>query len=518
MNCFSGYLLIAATMALPLTAAADELGRARIGLIEGDVQVMIPDTTDWTPAALNLPLNEGDRLWSPEASRAEIQLRGGVHVRVDGDTALDLLTLAPDSAQFYVDRGRVYINNRTGGIKTVQVDTPGSSIRGYDNSIMMVDLAEDGISEISVLKGIAYVESKSGAVQVTAGNTLTLRGPDGADLAPLSQPEDWERWNGDRDRKLLSWGESSRYLPDELHEYSSDFDEHGRWEYESEFGWIWTPAGVAVDWAPYSAGHWTWLRGSYVWISLDPWGWAPFHYGRWIHRGHIGWCWIPPVRGAVYWSPGYVGWIVTPAYVAWVPLAPSEIYYGYGFYGPWSINITTINIHTTVVHRRYVNAAHRHGVIAERRESFGTGRRTPVQLRENPFADEQAHRRANTALVPPRERPQHPVTFMQRERRETRQGVRPPLVQERATTQRQAPSAGAPQPAHRLPPDRVRQTRPQELKNERPLVRDRGASVLRQQPENMQVRKQREPKTIIRKQTEQERGPQGDRRERRRER
>ena len=68
---------------------------------------------------------------------------------------------------------------------------------------------------------------------------------------------------------------------------------------------------------------------------------------------------MPPAVGAVYWGPGYVGWVVTPSYVAWVPLAPGEIYYGYGYYGPGSVNITTVNINTVSGHRNYRNARHR---------------------------------------------------------------------------------------------------------------------------------------------------------------
>jgi hypothetical protein len=51
-----------------------------------------------------------------------------------------------------------------------------------------------------------------------------------------------------------------------------------------------------------------------------------------------------------------------------------------------------------------------------------------------------------------------------------------------------------------LPPERVRSTRPEELKNERPVIRDRGASVFKPAPpENLPVRKMREPRVIIRR-------------------
>ena len=222
----------------PVFAFSEDLGLIRLSLIEGDVQVLIKDSTDWTAAEINLPLNEGDRIWVADNSKAEFQIRGGVYARMDGNTALDILTISPDSAQFYVDQGHVYINNRRGGIQTVQVDTPRSSIRSYDNSILLIDVAEDDAVEVSMLKGYAVAESRTGATRVGAGNTLTIRGDDNADLSPIASPDDWEQWNIDRDRRLTAWGDSSRYLPYELHEYASDFDSNGRWDYVGDYGYV----------------------------------------------------------------------------------------------------------------------------------------------------------------------------------------------------------------------------------------------------------------------------------------
>jgi len=81
------------------------------------------------------------------------------------------------------------------------------------------------------------------------------------------------------------------------------------------------------------------------------------HYGplglRWIQRLVL----VPPVRGRLLGS-----WlcrlVVSPINVAWVPLAPGEIYYGYGHFGPGSVNITTVDVNTIVVNRTYVNARH----------------------------------------------------------------------------------------------------------------------------------------------------------------
>ena len=445
--------------------------------------------------------------------------------------------------------GHLYINNLRGGIRTVQIDTPFSSIRTDDNSIMMLDVSEDNVVEVSVLKGSASAESRTGATRVTAGNTLTIRGENNAELAPIGEPDEWERWNRERDSRVAAWGESARYLPDELHEYASDFDGNGRWNYTPDYGYVWNPTVVDAAWAPYSDGSWVWIRGSNVWIDYHPWGWAPSHYGRWAFIPSFGWSWIPPPFGAAYWGPGYVGWVFTPTYVAWVPLAPGEMYYGYGYYGPQSVNLTTVNINTLVINRTYVNARARNSVTVVQRDSFGTGRRVPVKIRDNPFHDGvQRHPKDRMEFVPPRTRPAEPIVIVPRERHEgmrqqpsqqrgrpehgehevmrpstppstrTERPPTPPLPTTRAERPPTPPlpATRAERPASPIPPERVQRTSPETVKSERPLARERNSSVFRTTPpEDLPVKKMKEPRQVIRKQeqkSDQQRQDQGEQR------
>ncbi len=513
----SRYFLAAFLLVLlfPLSAFPDDMGLMRISLITGDILISGQDIAEWTAATVNVPLNEGDRLWVPEDGRVETQIRGGVYIRADEKTAFDILSLDIDSAQLYLDRGHVYINNRRGGIRTAQVDTPLASVRGFDNSIMMLDVAEEGSVEVSVLKGYAHAETRAGTTRVSAGSTLTLREDGTAEISPIGPTDEWEHWNLDRDKQLVAWGESARYLPEELHEYSSDLDENGRWVYTYDYGYVWNPVITVTDWAPYTVGRWVWVRGNYIWISYEPWGWVPYHYGRWAYLSAFGWCWVPPAVGAVYWGPGFVGWVMTPAYVAWVPLAPGEIYYGYGYYGPASVNITTVNINTIVVKNVYKNAHAQNAVIVVDRDTFGTGRRTPLKVKENPFL-ERKHERFD--IVPPRVKPKWPVVFAPKAREPEK--IRPPesvkdvLRRKEPVPRGKMPSVspgtmpertiGPPvsgkAPEAKQPPERVRKIRPEELKAQRKLIREKEGSVFKAQPPaNLPVKKMTEPKVIIRK-------------------
>ena len=461
----SKHFIIALILLFPSLAVADDLGLARLSLIRGDVQIITQDNEEWAPASLNMPLNEGDRLWVSENSRLEIQVSGGVYLRADERTSIDILSLKSDAMQLYMEHGHIYLANRRGGIQTVQVDTPQSSIRSYDNSIMLLDVAEDSMTEVQSLKGYVYAENREGKTRIASGSALTIR-PDGtAELSPIGNPDEWETWNRDLDMQRMVGGESSRYLPDALQEYSSDFDRNGRWVYVRDYGYVWNPTITVAEWAPYSQGYWKWMRGQYVWISYEPWGWAPYHYGRWTSVIGMGWCWVPPSIDDVYWGPGYVGWVNTPDYIGWIPLAPGEIYYGYGYYGPKSINITTINVNT-IIAVPFRNVPVRNSVTVLRRDTFGTPKPLPVKPKENPFL---THR--DVFLPPPALKPGKPHP------------IQPRIIE----------------PAHQQPPERIQRIRPAEIKIERKLIKERDASVFRPESQKPLVIKQlKEPKVINR--------------------
>lgn len=431
---------------MPGLAGASGLGDLRISLLEGDVQVKTEEAGEWVPAAANMPLRTGDRIWVPDRGRMEIQMRDGSFLRLDERTSLEVFTLEQDSSQFYLSTGRMYVNYRGLKDRVFQVDTPDASLRVYDRAVFNADVSEGGYTNISVYRGALYAETQRGRTRVAAGKSLALRGDDYAEIGPLGPGDAWERWNRDRDRVLADRRYSSRYLPDELEVYSSDFDEYGKWVYVRDYGYVWTPTVyISVGWSPYRHGRWVWIGGDYVWIAYEPWGWAPYHYGRWTFIASFGWCWVPPVRGTVYWSPGYVAWVYTPTYVAWVPLAPGEIYYGYGYYGPHSVNILNIDIRRTEIRHVYRNIHVANAVTVLNRDTFVTGRPTDTLIKENPFLRERIS--VGRPDIKPEAR-----TFM-------------PVLKD-------VPRASQ-------PPQAIRDLPARELKEKRPLVRDRSASVLR---------------------------------------
>jgi hypothetical protein len=112
--------------------------------------------------------------------------------------------------------------------------------------------------------------------------------------------------------------------PSALTDFRSTLDPYGQWTDDPTYGTVWVPSQdvVGSDFTPYAtAGHWTY-DDDYTWISDYDWGWAPFHYGRWVYSTPYGWGWIPgrTYAGAwVSWRYGYGDY----GYVGWGPMAPT---------------------------------------------------------------------------------------------------------------------------------------------------------------------------------------------------
>ena len=117
--------------------------------------------------------------------------------------------------------------------------------------------------------------------------------------------------------------------PAALTDFKPALDPYGTWYEDASYGTVWVPSSTVVgsDFAPYvTAGHWAY-EDDYVWVSDYSWGWAPFHYGRWVYIGGRGWGWIPgrTYAGAwVTWRHGYDGW----GYVGWAPMPPTWYWHG----------------------------------------------------------------------------------------------------------------------------------------------------------------------------------------------
>ena len=104
---------------------------------------------------------------------------------------------------------------------------------------------------------------------------------------------------------------------------------HGRWIVAGSYGDVWVPGSVRAGWAPYVDGEWIWTDYGWTWVSDDPWGDVPYHYGSWVFADSYGWCWVP---GTV-WAPAWVTWAYTDDYIGWAPVPPTFVLTSGGYFG-----------------------------------------------------------------------------------------------------------------------------------------------------------------------------------------
>jgi len=321
--------------------AQDPPGRvARLAESEGQVWFYSPDSGEWVSAVRNQPVTSGDRVATDAGARAELQL-GSTTVRLGESTEYEVVQLDDDHFATQLHNGSVAAHLR-------DANSAGQFELTTDEGRFVADRVgsyrfdrSDGASWVTVLNGQARYEGTNSALTVHAGQRAEFWiDSGGVAQYNLGTPvnDAFSAWDSERDRLTPRRVSAARYVSPEM-TGAAELDRYGRWEETPEYGAIWYPASVDVDWAPYSRGHWAWVRPwGWTWIDDAPWGFAPFHYGRWVHFRNR-WCWTPGrrVERPVY-APALVAWIGGPRVdigisiggrgpaVGWFPLAPREVY------------------------------------------------------------------------------------------------------------------------------------------------------------------------------------------------
>jgi len=295
-------------------SAIDPPGRvARLNYFDGSVTMEPAGATDWAYAELNRPLTTGDQLWVDSGARGELHV-GSTALRLSQQTALSIVDIDDKNLQLKVTQGT--LSTRVRALppgQTVEIDTPNVAMQASSPGEFRVDVAPDGNSTTVTLRsGTANLYGDGGVFQMTAGQQITFIGVNLQQQAggPAPALDAFDQWVVSRDR-LEDGSASARYVSREIPGYE-DLDANGTWRNDPNYGEVWVPTvAVTAQWAPYHQGHWTWIAPwGWTWIDDAPWGFAPFHYGRWAHLGDA-WAWVPgPVVVA---QPVYA-----PALVAFV--------------------------------------------------------------------------------------------------------------------------------------------------------------------------------------------------------
>jgi hypothetical protein len=341
----SGRRMMATLLALVLCGAAlaseDPPGRvARVNLLDGRGAVQPAGTDSWVGDLINRPLTGGDKLWIESGSRAEMHI-GSTALRLGAGTALQILLIDDSQVRLRVTAGSVSVRVRAlDADERFDIETPAGEIsilRAGGYRLDVDDHEERG--RFAAWSGLAEVRGDSGSRRVASDESAVLVGGDepSIGLAAAGTTDSLDLWAEDRDRREDE-SRSARYVSRDVVGYE-ELDGYGEWTVDPVYGSVWIPQVVAVDWAPYRFGYWDWIGPwGWTWIDDAPWGFAPCHYGRWVHVRH-GWGWVPGARDwhRPVFAPALVAWRGDryPARepgsehgprVGWVPLGFNEVY------------------------------------------------------------------------------------------------------------------------------------------------------------------------------------------------
>src|SRR6187401_418261 len=208
--------------------------------------------------------------------------------------------------------------------------------------------------------------------------------------------------------------------------FQSFYDElspYGDWISYPEYGYVWRPANRYNDFQPYrSEGHWAWSDDGWLWVSDYEWGWAPFHYGRWVYDSYEGWLWVPDYE----WAPAWVVWRGGGDYYGWAPMSPGiniNLYLGNRYNVPYNYwcfapsryitsphlsnyyidrgrNTTIIN-HTTIINNYSSNRDYVIGPSRNEVERYTGSRISPVRIRESQRAGRTIARNNEVSIYKP---------------------------------------------------------------------------------------------------------------------
>src|SRR6266849_10071989 len=152
---------------------------ARISYLDGNVSFQPSGAEDWAAAAKNRPVTIGDKLWTDQDSRAELQA-GQASLHLGSMTALSFLNLDEGITQLRIAEGALNFRvreMREGDL--YEVDTPNLAFTVKEAGAFRIDVNENGDgTRVTVLRGEGVITTEGKTYEVHAGEQAELNGVD----------------------------------------------------------------------------------------------------------------------------------------------------------------------------------------------------------------------------------------------------------------------------------------------------------------------------------------------------
>jgi hypothetical protein len=291
-------------------------------------------------------------------------------IRLNGHTNFSFLGVEGDTTQIQLSLGSMTVNLQgLADTETYEIDTPQVAFTLLRPGLYRVEVNEAGDTTIiRVRAGDGETTADGKAAPLHTNEEVVIKGnPASYDKHGVPNPDEFDAWGNERDARVAHSVSVKAVAPGVVG--AVDLDVNGVWRPAPIYGNVWFPNAVVADWAPYRFGHWGFVAPwGWTWIDDAPWGYAPFHYGRWVMVGGV-WGWAPgPIAVTAIYAPALVSFVdgievgvVDP--VSWVALSWGEPWYpsfgvSWGYYN-------SVNLCGTIFAAGIIA-----GVWAERRSIF----------------------------------------------------------------------------------------------------------------------------------------------------
>jgi hypothetical protein len=306
----------------------------RLSDLTGTVSYHPSGADQWSPASQNFPVTSGNAYWTEPQASATIEIGDDV-LTMDGGTELDVTTL--DQTQFVASlpQGAIFLGLRDlPDGQSLTITTPRGAVQiTQPGQYEIVAGDTNNPTSVTVVAGAAHVTATGVDLTVAAQQTGAITGADTfqGGVAAMQQDQFLQaqlaKFQPPQQSAPPAVAQQVRYMTG-----GQQLAQYGSWSQTQQYGQVWYPRGVSADWAPYRNGHWAYVQPwGWNWVDDEPWGFAPFHYGRWINDGGR-WGWIAGDPGVAY-DGGYP--VYAPALVSFVGvggdvLAGAAIGFGVG--------------------------------------------------------------------------------------------------------------------------------------------------------------------------------------------
>ena len=301
---------------------------ARVGWLSnlsGSVSFHSASQDQWVAATQNYPVATGDAVWTQPQAAASVMV-DSTRLALNGGTELTAQEIDQSTIAAALSQGEVFVNIaalQQG--QSVTIATPRGTAQITSNGEYEIYAGDSSTpTYLTTVTGSLQFTGlgASGAQIVGAQQTLIVQGtnPVQAQLGAMQQ-----------DQFLTSMLQqiapppppSAAQAPTACAQMTgaSVLTQYGTWQSQPSVGTVWFPQ-VASTWVPYREGRWAYVQPwGWTWVDSAPWGFAPFHYGRWAQFGGR-WGWVPqPVGDPGYGYGGDYRPVYAPALVAFLGAA-----------------------------------------------------------------------------------------------------------------------------------------------------------------------------------------------------